>query len=183
MTTYINLFGGPSTGKSTIASGLFYQLKLDGVNCEYIQEYAKDKTWGEDFETLKCQPYVTAKQFYRLFRVMDKVEYAITDSPLLTGLVYQGFGCNEYWEKWLLEAFADFNNINIFLVRTNRKYNKAGRNQTEEEACLIDETVRNLLDINFIKYHIVTADKHAVSKIIEILNNYSCSNISSSVSK
>lgn len=41
----INLFGGPSTGKSTTAAEIFVYLKKKKINCEYITEYAKDKTW------------------------------------------------------------------------------------------------------------------------------------------
>ena len=42
-TLIINLIGGPCSGKSTIASGLFYNLKKLGYNCELALEFAKDK--------------------------------------------------------------------------------------------------------------------------------------------
>jgi hypothetical protein len=41
MTVVVNLFGGPGTGKSTTASGVFYHLKRDNRNVELVQEYAK----------------------------------------------------------------------------------------------------------------------------------------------
>ena len=44
-TKIVNLYGGPGTGKSTTAAALFAEMKIRGVNCEYIQEYAKDKAW------------------------------------------------------------------------------------------------------------------------------------------
>lgn len=90
MTLIVNLYGGPGTGKSTTAAGLFYKLKEAGINSEYIQEYAKDKTWQADYFTLECQPYITSKQLYRLHRVLDKVDVVVTDSPLIQGLVYKG---------------------------------------------------------------------------------------------
>ena len=40
----INLFGGPGTGKSTGAAYIFAKLKMCGVNCELITEFAKDMT-------------------------------------------------------------------------------------------------------------------------------------------
>ena len=49
-TLIVNLMGGPGTGKSTHAGGTFYRMKRSGINCEYIQEYAKDKTWSEDVQ-------------------------------------------------------------------------------------------------------------------------------------
>ena len=38
----INLLGSPGAGKSTTAARLFYELKMKGVKCELITEYAKD---------------------------------------------------------------------------------------------------------------------------------------------
>jgi adenylate kinase family enzyme len=35
----VNLWGGPGSGKSTGACYIFAQLKLLGVNCEYVSEY------------------------------------------------------------------------------------------------------------------------------------------------
>lgn len=39
----IDLIGGPGSGKSTTAAGLFYKLKKLGYNCEMSLEFAKDK--------------------------------------------------------------------------------------------------------------------------------------------
>ena len=135
-TLYINFFAGPGAGKSTMAEGLFYRLKRRGINCEYIQEYAKDKTWSEDRQTLLCQPYVTGKQYYRNTRLLNKVDVAVTDSPIITGLLYQGTGCNKNWERWLLDAFNEFDNLNILLVRNTKDhpYNPKGRRQSEDES-------------------------------------------------
>ena len=43
----INLWGAPSSGKSTGASYLFSELKLKGYNVELVTEFAKDLTWEE----------------------------------------------------------------------------------------------------------------------------------------
>ena len=40
-----NLFGSPGTGKSTLAAYVFAKLKMLGINCELVTEFAKDKTW------------------------------------------------------------------------------------------------------------------------------------------
>ena len=160
-TLVVNLLGGPGTGKSTHAAGLFYRMKRSGINCEYIQEYAKDKTWEEEDNKLsvtkKCQPYVTGKQFWRQFRVMGKVDVVVTDSPIITGVMYQGFGCTPAWEQWAFEAFNMFNNLNIFLVRntTGHPYNPKGRTQTEDQAVEIDTKTRDMLDSEKIPYHVV----------------------------
>ena len=41
----INLLGGAGSGKSTIALELATSLKKMGVNCEYINEFAKQKVY------------------------------------------------------------------------------------------------------------------------------------------
>mgnify|MGYP000518715851 CR=1 FL=1 len=43
MTLLINFYGGPDTGKSTTAAGVFRAQKILGVNCEMALEYSKDK--------------------------------------------------------------------------------------------------------------------------------------------
>ncbi len=153
-TLFINLIGGPCCGKSTLASGLFYRLKRIHINCELIQEYAKDKTWSEDKGTLQCQPYVTGKQYYRTIRLLDKVDIAVTDSPFILGLLYKGIGCNEAWCSGVVESFKGLNNLNILLIRNSEhhRYNPLGRSQTKEEAILKDIESKALLDKENIPY-------------------------------
>ena len=38
----VNLFAGPGSGKSTTCAGLFSKLKLAGIYCEMVLEYAKE---------------------------------------------------------------------------------------------------------------------------------------------
>jgi len=47
MTTIINLFSGPSGGKSSIAAGLFYKMKRNGLSVELVPEVAKDYVYEE----------------------------------------------------------------------------------------------------------------------------------------
>lgn len=154
MTLIVNLFGGPGTGKSTNAAGVFYKLKSQGVNCEYIQEYAKDKTWQGDRFSLTVQPYITCKQLYRQERVMNKVDVIITDSPIILGAVYGGLYATDKFNAWLIETFQSFNSLNIFLTRNldNHPYNPAGRSQTLDQAIEVDRMVRELLNKNEIPY-------------------------------
>ena len=62
-TKIINLFGGPGCGKSTTASGIFYELKKRGYECELSLEFAKDKVWEDSLRTLDDQIYkITARK-------------------------------------------------------------------------------------------------------------------------
>jgi len=180
-TLIINLFGGPGTGKSTSAALIFGKLKALGFNAELITEYAKGKTWEEDHSldpkplspAKVCQPYTTAKQLYSQFRILGKVEVAVTDSPILLGLHYGGFGTTDNWKKGVIDQFNLFNNLNIFLVRDSdaHKYNPKGRTQTEEEAKKVDEGLKRLLINNKIGFieSTVKSDYSHVDEIISFI--------------
>ena len=170
-TIFVNLFAGPGCGKSTHAAGVFSKLKQKSINCEYLQEYAKDKSWGEDVFTLKCQPYITSKQLYRQYRIMDKVDVAVTDSPLLLGLVYDGFGSSDLFNKWVVETFGLFTNLNIRLVRnaSNHPYKKVGRSQTEEESIVLDNQVKIILDSFGIVYHDIEVSENSIDQIVDLI--------------
>ena len=44
----IIVIGCPGSGKSTLASYVFARLKMLEVNCELVNEFAKDKVWEEN---------------------------------------------------------------------------------------------------------------------------------------
>ncbi len=158
----INLFGGPGTGKSTTAAGLFHRLKLGGVNCEYVQEYAKDKAWehaksGMTPKVLQAQEYVFAKQHFRMRRCAEDVDLIITDSPLMMGIEYipDDFPMPSL-RDCIIEAHMMYDNFNVFLKRV-KEYNPNGRFQTAEEAEQLDAAILRLLmgtqDVRFVSVH------------------------------
>lgn len=154
----VNLFGGPGAGKSTGAAYVFSQLKMNGINCELVTEYAKDKTWEHNMEALSNQAYVFGKQFYRISRCANQVDVIITDSPLLLSVIYnhdQRLG--DTFNKMVLDVFNSYSNLNYLLVRT-KPYNLIGRNQTEEESDCIGNEIGTLLRDNSIDYVHVTGD-------------------------
>jgi adenylate kinase family enzyme len=57
-TIIVNLFAGPGAGKSTGAAYVFAKLKLAGIDCEYVSEFAKDKVWENNSEVFKNQFYI-----------------------------------------------------------------------------------------------------------------------------
>jgi nicotinamide riboside kinase len=161
-TLMVNLLAGPGVGKSTIAAGLFAKLKLSGVDAEFVNEYAKQKTWVGDMATLSVQPYVTGKQYYKQAIIDGKVECAITDSPFLLGILYQGRGCTKTWDKWVVEVYEQFDNLNVFLVRNQKNaYNPNGRSQTFDEAVAKDQELKSLLNAYNLPYIEELADGEA----------------------
>jgi adenylate kinase family enzyme len=171
-TKVINLYGGPGTGKSTTAAALFAELKLRGINCEYIQEYAKDRAW--EFGTnhlgvpkvLQAQEYIFGKQHFRMRRVAQDVEVIVTDCPLFLGLVYMpdDFPIPSLRDA-IREAYDMYDNFDVFLHRT-KTYNPKGRFQTEDEAKELDTVVRKVLEKQNVPYYEVYAGRSAVDNIM-----------------
>ena len=158
-TQIINLFGGPGTGKSTIAALVFGELKKKGYEIELVTEYAKDKT-------LENQIYVFGKQLHRIWRVKNKVNFIITDSPILLSIIYDKEK-NDNLKRLVLDVHNNFNNINI-LIKRDTIYNPNGRFQNEIEAKLIDKQIMNLLKNNSIDFHEINIT-NAVEEIINII--------------
>jgi len=150
-TLFINLFGGPGTGKSTLCASIFTELKMKGVDCEMALEYAKDVVWEESFTKLKNQIYIFGKQHSRIHRLDGKVDVVITDSPLINSIVYD-ITDNPHLKDLVLFEFKKLNTINYFLKR-GTQYNPNGRMQTIEDALKVDEKYKQLLDENDIPYH------------------------------
>ena len=115
MSKVINLFAPSGSGKSTGAAYIFSMLKMNGISCELIQEFAKDKVWENNTEIFKPenQVYIFGKQFYRMSRLKDKVDYIITDSPLLLSNVYNK---SEFLKPHFEDAVRDcFNSFEILI--------------------------------------------------------------------
>jgi hypothetical protein len=142
----VNLFGGPSCGKSTIAAQLYVLLKVQGVTCEYVAEYAKRKTWERSFHLLNDQLYVSAKQHHEILMAAQDCEVIITDSPVLLGLAYSSqrdFVAN--LPATLRRYAKQFKNFNVFLERGSFAYEEQGRSQSHVEALGKDAEIKRIL--------------------------------------
>jgi hypothetical protein len=138
MLTVFNLFSGPGAGKSTTSADLYQHLKRQDVRVELVGEQAKDFLHlGADVQ-LENQFLLAASQYARL-KNLERAGYevAISDSPLIQGLVYAFDNNCPYFEQLqalVMKVNTEFDNINLYLSRGNRPYQKIGRTQTAEEA-------------------------------------------------
>jgi adenylate kinase family enzyme len=143
----INLYGGPGSGKSTTAAGLFYKMKLQHKKVELVTEYAKDLVYANRLnDMLDQQEYIFAKQNQRLHRLRTHVDWVITDSPLLLGLVYvdQSWVCAHSFKELVRDTYSTYNNTNIFLKRPT-EFQQYGRNHNEEESVVLDNSIHDML--------------------------------------
>lgn len=81
----LNIFGGPSSGKTTVAAAVFSALKKKGANIHLIPEHVKEWVYldqkPESFDHL----YLLGRQARREDTALRKkhVQLIITDGPLL----------------------------------------------------------------------------------------------------
>jgi tRNA uridine 5-carbamoylmethylation protein Kti12 len=94
MTTVVNLFAGPGSGKSTTAALLFGELKLRGINTELVREYVKTWAWNDRKVGEMDQLYLLGKQSSYENMLYNKVDVIVTDSPVLIAGVYEEFYSN-----------------------------------------------------------------------------------------
>lgn len=168
----VNLFAGPGAGKSTAAAYIFSQLKMKGINCELITEFAKDKTWEKNYSALRCQEYVFGKQSYKMDRCRDQVDVIITDSPLPLGIFYnQNPVLGRHYESLVMDVFNTYDNLNFFINR-KKPYNPIGRNQTKEEAKEIDERIKTFCQQHDISYLIKDGTELGYIDIVDITLKY-----------
>lgn len=177
MKKIICLYGGPGSGKSTTAAGVFYKLKTLGYNSELVREYVKDWVWEDRKIQEGDQTYFFAKQS-RKERTMIKnsLDFIITDSPLILthfyGLKYDWLEQNFNTSKILLSHHHAFcrkygYTTEHFVLNRTKPYNPAGRYQTEQESENFDVEITTMLKDFGIKYHNV--DGGDINSIVNYL--------------
>lgn len=164
MTLYVNMIGGPGSGKSTAAAGVFSKLKIQEVDCEMVLEFAKDLVWDERYKEFGNQAFIFGNQCQRLRRLEGRVAVAVTDSALLLTLVYNEG--DKLLNQVALNEFNRYDNLNYFLVR-QKIYNPNGRLQTEEKARLLDAEVEQMLESNSIAYTKLASSEESMIQITQ----------------
>jgi hypothetical protein len=154
MSTIINLYGGPGTGKSTSAALLFYLLKNQKADVELVREYVKDWAWeGRKISTYD-QLYFLGKQVRKESMLYGKVDWIVTDAPIMLSIYYAmeycPVGVSEAVRAATLAYYRQaaedgHKHVHVFLKRT-KPYNPKGRFQNEAQAKDIDVHLRRMLD-------------------------------------
>ncbi|MDD6088788.1 MAG: AAA family ATPase [Desulfovibrionaceae bacterium] len=163
----VNFFGGPGYGKSTCAAYVFAQLKIMGVSCELVTEFAREKVWENALDCFKNQAYVFGEQSFRITRCCEKVRVVITDSPLAQIVMYNPgtMGLDETFNRTVLSHFKSFHNLN-YLMKRMHAYKKEGRYQDEDEAVVVHESIRSLLREREIPYREITSDYDGYQEVL-----------------
>jgi hypothetical protein len=90
MTLILEIGGAPSSGKSTLAAGLYSKLSEEGYSVQLVREYATEFNARNG----SIQPYehvsILGKQMARMQAFLGKVDILISDSPLYLNSFYSG---------------------------------------------------------------------------------------------
>lgn len=177
-TVVINFFAGPGCGKSTTAADLFAYMKHSNLNVELVREWVKDWAYEGRPITKGEQIYVFGKQFKKESLLYGKVDYIITDSPLLLSSYYTEKYNPDLGEfssvvKSLIKSFEKdgVSRVN-FLLERNKPYSKIGRYETEEQAKQIDKEMERFLIRNDVTFAAVPygCDKSLIMDLIGAQN-------------
>jgi hypothetical protein len=177
MTLVINMLGGSGIGKSTTAAGLYYQMKLNHMNVELVREYVKVLAWQGTKIGRFDQVNIFGEQCKLEHTLYGKVNYIITDSPIILAPIYELF---YHGDSMMEEAAIKFlkkskesgvEQLNILLQR-NKPYDTNGRFQTEEEAISVDKLTLEFLNKYNIDYKVIAGPEETrVAKIMELIDN------------
>ena len=167
MAKIINIYGAPCAGKSTIAAGLFYEMKRKGYKVELSTEWIKNKVYEQTPYPFRDQIYTFAKQRKQIRQLMGMVDWIITDSPLLLSLIYGGHESQEF-KKLVIADYGSYDNCD-FLVERKHEYQSYGRMQDEKQSREIHDRIVGVLQA-FSKYTVVNSN-NAVEEILKVVEN------------
>lgn len=163
-TIVINAFAGPGAGKTTSCLEVAEKLKKQGFVTEYVQEYAKELVYDNNFIMLdghyEHQFAILNEQMKRINRLYGKVDFIVTDSPILLNNTY----LNEDKNTEVYSAYSDsvnklyglYNNFNYFVERDTSVFEKEGRIHNLEQSIAIDNELKNMLHNNQIDFDVYT---------------------------
>lgn len=177
MTLVINMLGGSGVGKSTTAAGLYYQMKLNHMNVELVREYVKVLAWQGTKIGRFDQVNIFGEQCKLEHTLYGKVDYIVTDSPIILAPIYEIFYHNDSMMEEAALKFlsksreSGIEQLNILLKR-NKPYDTKGRFQTEQEAISVDKLTFDFLNKYNISYSIVDGpEENRVTRIMELISD------------
>ena len=152
-TTVINLYGGSGVGKSTVAALLFAIMKMEGHHVELVREYVKLWAWSGKQVRPTDQIYLLGKQSAYESLLYGKVDYIVTDSPVMLAGAYAEWhngeagsyvtaAANSYYEVSSSDGGVRFLN---YILQRDGEFDPRGRYETKEQAERFDQFLKEYL--------------------------------------
>lgn len=143
----VNLFGGPGSGKSTVAARLFSELKRRGVEAACPEEHAKLAIWSGRPWLLDQQVIMIGKIWETLTNLRDKVSVIIVDSPVLLCSVYADGREPRPFHDLVLDLHRRTPRLNLVVARpSDEAYDPSNRREDAPQAIALDARILTLLE-------------------------------------
>jgi hypothetical protein len=150
-----------------MAAGLFYKMKVASMSVELVTEAAKDLVWDDIDPGDAGQDYLFGLQNRRIHRLREKVDYVITDSPILIPVIYRPPTYPRSFDTFVLDMFDTYENVNFVLKRDlNNHFESKGRVHSKEESIQIQDRM-----INFLKFHNIKFNEINLTDDINLNDN------------
>ena len=169
--TVINICGVPNSGKTSLSSYIFSDLKSKGINCELVSEAAKIAVYEKTKHKIWNQPLIFGEQLQGLLRVIDEVDVVITDSPLILGIAYTP-DCFSSLKDVIEQSYSYFNNY-CYVLPIHKNFQKSGRRHSEEESKNLHERILDIVYDNHPKEKVVELQNHSYKENANIIYEHS----------
>jgi energy-coupling factor transporter ATP-binding protein EcfA2 len=145
----VNLFGAPSSGKSTLAllvAGVL-KTKYPHLTTECPDEIAKMAVYDGALKGFGCQIYVAGQQQWQVARCEGHADIVVCDSPIMLSWVYgtdqKQIVPNSFFDvaRFYHNAFPSLN----FHVKRNHAFETKARMHNESDAARLDASILKML--------------------------------------
>lgn len=159
MAKIVGFLGGPSTGKTTLATSVFNALAEKGLNPGWASEFVTDDVQDNGPPDLDYYIYEQYRFLFHQSRreeaALKKNDIVITDSPLLIGYAYTlqkkeqaTLGRQKNFIKELTDLFAEDGKRyqHLYLLKRETSFEDNGiRFHSPEESVAFDTLLKDLL--------------------------------------
>lgn len=151
----VNMFGAPSSGKSTIAANVFARLKTNGIPAEFISERAREVIAKFKFKKIKTmsdemQLEILEAQYHAETYFKHSTDYpVIADSSTLLTLAY---GTDTFFQKYgdrvkqLVNNMVSEMDLVFYLPLRDSVQDDPNRIHNYEQCLEVDTKIRNILN-------------------------------------
>lgn len=153
-TTIIGFYGGPAIGKSAAAWTAAAWLKRNGASVELANEYVKRWAWqGREVKPLD-ELYILGEQIREEADLLGKVDFIVTEKPVVLDLAY----CRIYQPEPIIKAVEEsvaahyahvaslgHRHVNVLFRRVKGGYDTRGRYENRRQAELVDRVAEQVL--------------------------------------
>jgi hypothetical protein len=169
------ILGAPGSGKTQLSAGLLYFSKMFLFKSDSVPEVAKwDVYKGVDFTApnYELKKYKAQEKLENLYP--GNLEITICEAPLIISAIYSSFyrgDDDEVAIKMFEKAQQTKSNYTHFLIsRKLVKFEKFGRNETEEEADRLHQKTLEILERLEINYTVINRfDDHIPIQILAMI--------------